>query len=114
MPLLCCLAWRRFEGKRTYEVQRRLTQILVMQRGPHVEHVAFLLATGLKHWKTLSSRFTLKGRPWLCGQWIGQALRFCAGAVELSRQVEHARDRQLRLDVGEIDEGVLVGLGVVC
>ena len=48
---------------------------------------------------------------------MGQALRFCAGAVELSRQVEvfqHARDRQLRLDVGEIDEGVLVGLGVVC
>jgi hypothetical protein len=37
--------------------------------------------------------------------------------LQLPRQVEvfqHARDRQLRLDVSEIDEGVLAGLGVVC
>ena len=45
-PLLCCLARRRFEGKRTHEVQGRLTQILGMQRGPQVDHVALLLATG--------------------------------------------------------------------
>ena len=46
VPLLCWFRWRGFESKRVHEVQRRLTQILVMQRGPQIDHVSLLLATG--------------------------------------------------------------------
>lgn len=48
VPLLCWLARRGFEVERAHQVERRLTQVQVMQRGPQVDHVSLLLTTRLE------------------------------------------------------------------
>jgi len=117
VPLLCSLRWRGFECKRAHEVQRCLTQILVMQRGPQIDHVSLLLTAGAEALKGVVIEVHAEGAATTVRamDWAGAAhLRACA--VQLPRQVEvfqHAHDLQLRLDVIEIDEGVLAGLGVV-
>src|ERR1019366_5919602 len=106
VPLLCWLRWRRFESKRTHEVQRRLAQILVMQRGPQIDHVSLLLTARAEALEDVVIEVHAEGAATTVRamDWAGAALlRACA--VQLPRQVEvfqHAHDRQLHLDVIEI------------
>ena len=101
-----------------HEVERPLDpEILAMQRGPQIDHVSLLLATDAEALEDVFVEVHAEGAATTVRamDWAGAAL-LRAGAVQLPRQVEvfqHARDRQLGLDVREIDEGVLAGLGVV-
>ena len=102
VPLLCWLRWRGFECKCVHEVQRRLTQVLVMQRGPQIDHVSLLLATGAEALEDVVIEVHAEGAATTVRamDWAGAAL-LRAGAVQFPRQVEvfqHARDRQLRLE----------------
>ena len=67
-----------------------------------------------KHWKTPCSRWTLKVRPRASPRWIGQVQRFLwAGAAQPrgdAELVKDAADRQLPLQVREIDKDRLLGL----
>src|SRR5271166_1351846 len=106
VPLPCSLRRRGFECKRVYEVQRRLTQILVMQRGPQIDHVALLLAPGAEALEDVVIEVHAEGAAMTVRAMDGAGAAFLhAGALQFPRQVEvlqDARDRQLRLDVSEI------------
>ena len=81
-----------------------------LTRGPQVDHVALGATLASKHWKTLSSRWTLKVRPRPSPRWIGQAQRRCGPLPRSCRQaelLEHLGQRQLLFDVREVDGRVL-------
>ena len=88
-----------------------------MQRGPQIDHVSLLLATDAEALEDVFVEVHAEGAATTVGAVDGAgAALLRAGAVQLRGQLEvfqHARERQLRLDVSEIDEGVLAGLGGV-
>src|ERR1035438_4690135 len=89
VPLLCCLRWRGFECKRAHEVQRRLTQVLVMQRGPQIDHVSLLLTARAEALEDVVIEVHAEGSATAVRamDWAGATL-LRAGAVQLPRQVE--------------------------
>ena len=108
VPLLCSAASSAVPGQTSAPGRAPPRAATGRARRPQVDHVALLAALlGRSTGRRWSSRFTLKVRPRPSPRWSGQAQRRC-GPLPRSRAdrpevVEHARQRQLPLEVGEVD-----------
>src|SRR5262245_25286034 len=109
VPLLCCR--RGFEVEGVHEVEGGFTQTQLMQCGPQVDDVALALAVGIEALELAQRQVDAEGSaPAIATMDRAGAASLRTAAFQPRGQaemIEQARHRQLRLEVGEIDEGVL-------
>src|ERR1700738_3943446 len=111
LPLLCSVLWSRLQVEGFHQVDGGCTQGHLVQGRPQVDHVALLAALRVKTLEHVVFEVHAEGSAATVGAMNGtRAAAMRAGAAQARRQtqmIEHARDRQLPLEVREVNEDTL-------
>src|SRR5262249_61573951 len=112
-PLLCSAAGNWFEPERPHQVERRRTQRQPVDRGPEVDDVPLLAALFVEALEDVGLEVDAEGpAPGVAAMQRTGTASLRTAATQPRRQtqlVEYPRQRQLPLEVGEIDRGALAG-----
>ena len=118
VPLLCSLNGRGFQVECPHQVERGLAQVEMVQRGPQVDDVPFFLAGRIETVEDVVMEVHAEGAAASVGAMDRTGAAFLrawtAQARRQAEMLEDARDGQLTLEVGEVDEHALVFGRIVC